>query len=89
MPTPISIFSHFHFSFSQWGGRSLGYVLYRNAVALYFMVVIIYDGLSYVHGWKWFVFLTDWFYVVLTLQSLLLGFAVTFHYERAKRAAPG
>jgi hypothetical protein len=64
-------------------------VLYRIAVALYFMIVILYDAVSYAHTWKWFIFLTDWFYLVLTFQSLLLAFAVTFHYERAKRATPG
>ncbi|ELT99506.1 hypothetical protein CAPTEDRAFT_154025 [Capitella teleta] len=73
----------------QWGGRSLGYVAYRIAIALYFTIVILYDGVSYAYGWKWFIFLTDWFYILLTFQALFLGFAVTFHYERAKRATPG
>ena len=73
----------------QWGGRSLFYVAFRVVIAIYFFIVIVFDGITYEFRFKWFIFLTDWFYIVITLQALLLAFAVTFHYERAKRAEPG
>ncbi|XP_013382251.1 protein rolling stone [Lingula anatina] len=70
---------------SEWG-FSIFYVIYRFFVAGYCFVLLIYSGIVYKYGPKYFIFLTYWSFILLNVNTLLLFITSVIGYYKFKRA---
>ncbi len=65
------------------------YLVYRWIVALFFLVIIVYSGVVYKHGAKWFIYMTYWAFFLLTLCTVVLAIVATYHYVRTLKMTNG
>ena len=56
------------------------YLVYRVIVALYFVAIAIYSGITEFNGsGKWFIYFTNWMFVCLTFSVISQALCVIYH----------
>ena len=67
-------------SLLQWKWPPIIYVIYRLVVAIYFLIWLVLSGSIGSNGPWWFLYLTNWSFLMLTLVTVVQATTAMYDY---------